>query len=301
MRLHLAAVMSNNMYRHGQDYERLLPHQRRDRDAVPHILESYHYFNSQKQIDGLRRSGEQVFLDSGAFSAWSQGVKIDLPQYCRFIQQNADCWTAFSVLDVIGSAEGTWENQLAMERLGVRPLPCYHYGEDPRWCEYYAANYDYMALGGFGVATRKDMGAWLDWIWNKYLTDGAGRPKTRVHGFAVTAVPLMEAFPWYSVDSSSWVQISSMGNILDPDLGVLCLSSTSPSRKVEGQHYDNMSALARMKLAERFSALGYTVEELRQHYTPRRTYCMWSYTELNRRLNARDDTYVNTQPELWDA
>lgn len=299
MRLHLAAVLSNDMHKGGRYYNILPEHGRRHRDEVKWLLESYHYFNKPEQIERLRQSGEKVFLDSGAFSAWSQGVQIDLPGYCRFIQQYQDCFTVASVLDVIGSAEGTWENQQRMERLGTKPIPCYHYGEDPRWCDYYASNYEYMALGGFGVATRRDMKMWLDEIWEKHLTDGSGRAKVKVHGFAVTAVPLMERYPWWSVDSSSWVQISSVGGVLHPDHGVIQLSNTSPGRKVEGQHFSTFSPIEQYELAKHFASLGYTMEELQEGYMPRRTYCMWSYTELNRRIDSHGKQYVNEQRGLF--
>lgn len=299
MRLHLAAVHSNDMHKGGRYYAALPPHAQRHRDEVPWLLESYHYFNKPEQIDRLRMSGEKVFLDSGAFSAWSQGVDIDLPGYCRFIQEYEDCFTVASVLDVIGSAEGTWENQQKMERLGTKPIPCYHYGEDPRWCEYYAANYEYMALGGFGVATRKDMREWLDEIWEKHLTDGSGRAKTKVHGFAVTAQPLMERYPWWSVDSSSWVQISSVGGIINPDYGVISVSSTSPGRKIEGQHFNTFSALEQVALAKHFASLGYSVDELRDSYMSRRTYCMWAYSEMNRRLDTHGMQYARNQMGLF--
>lgn len=299
MRLHLAAVLSNDMNLGGRYYSALPDHAKRHREEVKWLLESYHYFNKPDQIDKLRQSGERVFLDSGAFSAWSQGVDIDLPGYCRFIQQYEDCFTVASVLDVIGSAEGTWENQQRMERLGTKPIPCYHYGEDPRWCEYYAANYDYMALGGFGVATRRDMKEWLDEIWEKYLTDGSGRAKTKVHGFAVTALPLMERYPWWSVDSSSWVQISSVGGVLHPDHGVISMSSTSPGRKIEGQHFNTFSTVEQQALAEHFWSLGYSVDELRDSYMSRRTYCMWGYTEMNRRLDTHGMLYARNQLGLF--
>lgn len=300
MRLHLAAVLSNDMGLTDRYFNVLPEVGKKHRREVPFLLESYHYFNKRDQVDRLRRSGEKIFLDSGAFSAWSQGITIDLPGYCRFVQEHRDVLTVASVLDVIGSAEGTWENQQRMEKLGVRPIPCFHFGEDPRWCDYYAANYDYMALGGFGAASnRGDIDKWLAMVWEKHLTDGAGRPKTRVHGFAITAVPLMNKYPWYSVDSSSWVQISSVGGVLHPDHNVIAISSTSPNRKVEGQHFDTFTPLEQQRLQQHFESLGYTLDELRKSYLSRRTYCMWAYTELNRRIGYEPRTYMPDQRGLF--
>jgi hypothetical protein len=298
--LHLAATYWNEMRPGQRFYDMLAPHGRQHCDEARWLLESYHYLYKPELMAAMRRTGEKLFLDSGAFSAWSMGVTVDLEKYCRFIHEYSDCFYVASVLDVIGSAEGTYENQKKMERLGTRPIPCFHYGEDPAYCEYYVNNYEYMALGGFGVAANRGaIMQWLDEVWEKYLTDGAGRPRIKVHGFAITAVPLMVRYPWWSVDSSSWVQISSVGNILHPDHGIIAMSSNSPARKTEGHHFDNMSKLHQSKLAYEFAQLGYTLTELRDSYVARRAYCMWAYQELNRRINTHDMVYTKEQPGLF--
>jgi hypothetical protein len=299
MKLHLAAVLTTGWWRDRGLIQRVHPAAQRHRQEVPYLLESYHYFNNDNMARKLRDGGEQVFLDSGAFSAWSKGVTIDLDGYCDFAQKNADLFTVVSVLDVIGSAEGTWHNQQEMEKRGVRPIPCFHYGEDLRWCDYYVKNYEYLALGGFGVANRKQIRQWLDRVWDRCLLDGSGNPRIKVHGFAITAIPLMERYPWYSVDSSSWVQIARIGAIYHPDWGPLMLSTTSPLRKFEGMHYENMSPIQRRAIRESLEATGYTVEGLSTQYAERHAYCMWAYCEINRRLNRQGPTLQHFQEELF--
>ena len=73
-----------------------------------------------------------LFLDSGAFSAMTQGVKIDIYEYIDFIKEHEDVLEVYANLDVIGSAEGTWKNQMIMEEAGLKPLPVFHYGEDEK-------------------------------------------------------------------------------------------------------------------------------------------------------------------------
>ena len=53
-----------------------------------------------------------------------------------------------SVLDGIGDPLQTYRNQLEMEARGIRPLPCFHAGEDEKYLEYYIQNYEYITLGG---------------------------------------------------------------------------------------------------------------------------------------------------------
>ena len=299
MQLHLAAMYANGMDLGGELYNKSSAAGQAHRRSVQHVLESYHYFNKPEQAQRLRIAGERVFLDSGAFSAWSMGVKIDLPKYCRFILDNQDCFTVASVLDVIGSAEGTYYNQKEMERLGTRPIPCWHWGEPIEYGQYYANNYEYMALGGFGVTNRQGIRDWLDMVWEKVLCDGAGRARCKVHGFAMTAVPLMARYPWYSVDSSSWVQVSSVGKIMHPDHDVIVLGRKNSERKVEGQHFDTFSPIVQQRLIAHFRELGYDLEELKDSYLSRRNYCIWSYMEMARRINANLVPFINEQPGLF--
>ncbi len=42
-----------------------------------------------------------VFLDSGAFTAWTKRVEIDIQKYIEFIKQNQDVLTVYANLDVI--------------------------------------------------------------------------------------------------------------------------------------------------------------------------------------------------------
>ena len=45
------------------------------------------------------------FLDSGAFSAFTQGAEIDIQEYIEFIKEHKDYLEAYANLDVIGDAE----------------------------------------------------------------------------------------------------------------------------------------------------------------------------------------------------
>ena len=90
--VYVASVYANG-YREGTQsghYEKLTEFERNITKRIPHILESYHYINKQTMVDSIRRDNGKVFLDSGAFSAYTLGVTIDLPTYCQYIIQNQD-------------------------------------------------------------------------------------------------------------------------------------------------------------------------------------------------------------------
>jgi hypothetical protein len=190
-------------------------------------------------------------------------------------------------MDAIGDAQGTYQNQMLMESLGVRPLPCFHFGEDPRYLEHYIANYSYITLGGMVAQSTWQLKLWLDEIWDRYLTDGSGRPKVKVHGFGLTTPELMRRYPWYSVDSSSWVQIARVGGmLLLPEARVINVSNQSPQRKVEGQHITTLPPPQRKAVEAKLLAEGVDLDRMQETYLGRWTYNMAAFNKLGQIITA---------------
>ena len=73
------------------------------------FLFSFHYFHSEDLGEYLDRHGytASLFVDSGAFSAFSQGVEVRLTDYVRFVRENSRRITRFANLDVIGNPTET--------------------------------------------------------------------------------------------------------------------------------------------------------------------------------------------------
>ena len=92
----------------GTVFKKLTDVEKEARLGVKHYLESYHYIYRESAVKKIRQDGKTVFLDSGAFSAYTKGVQVDLPGYCEYIKKNADIIQVIdsvlcaSVLDGIG-------------------------------------------------------------------------------------------------------------------------------------------------------------------------------------------------------
>lgn len=297
MNLFLAAVYTNQ-YRRGQkQYPHFNPRECFVVDNVPHILESYHYVGKQRFVDEMRESGGKVFLDSGAFSAKSLGVDIDIDEYCEYIIRNRDIIRVedgvlmASVLDGIGDAKLTGQNQEYMERHGAPPLPCFHFGEPEEYLDWYASRYPYITIGGMVRTKAEDVMKWLDRIWRKGgpLCDEEGRPKLKVHAFGVTTISLMERYPWHSVDSSSWIQAASFGSIYTVEHGPISISSKSPSRQDWGRHLTTLSAIERQQIEYELSLEGFEHERLATVYQSRAAFNMLGYVKLGEEINRHHD------------
>lgn len=211
----------------------------------------------------------ELFLDSGAFSAESQKVHIDINEYIDFIKEHEEVIDVYANLDVIGNAEATWKNQMIMEKAGLKPLPVFHYGEDLKWLKKLLdKGYDYISLGGMVPISTKDLFHWLDDLFSNYLTDHSGMPIVKVHGFGLTVLRLMLRYPWYSVDSTSWVVTGRMGAIFipkfrqgkwiyDEDSWKINVSNKSPDQKDAGKHITTMSPMEKKILLDYIHSKGY--------------------------------------------
>jgi hypothetical protein len=305
MRLYIAGPYTSGMHNESLTYQKVGARAREILDTMPHILESFHYIDGAIHPARIRRNKRKIFLDSGAFSAFTQGVTINLDSYCAYIKRNADIFEVASVLDVIGDAEGTWQNQLLCDEHdtgGVPVLPCYHFGEDPKYLKRYLDKYEYITIGGLVGRSRVEVIRWLDRIWGTYLTDSRGYPTHKIHGFGMTGLKVIRRYPWYSVDSSSWVQMASRGIIIHPEMGMLSVSPRSPSAKEEGKSYHNLSAVEQAAWYEAIAESGLVVDDILHSLTvpyERWTYNVWAFQEIGRRNIGLTTTFKTPNMELF--
>ena len=274
----------------GRIFEKLTPIEQKMRQYNSNFLESYHYLATGQVTSRIRRDGARVFLDSGAYTASTKGTVIDLNRYIEYCHKNADIIEMISVLDEIPkapkggqltldivrqAADVTLRNLHEMERQGLTNIiPTFHMGEDEENLRYFVANYPYISLGGLVGAHPKQLMIWLDRVWALYLTNPDGTPKIKVHGFGLTSLPIMTRYPWYSVDSSTWVQWAANGMILMPDRfpGQQNVSNQSSFRKMRDQHLTTYCEVNRNALEDEIRRLGGDPQRLGDLY-----YVRWAW------------------------
>lgn len=183
------------------------------------ILLSYHYFKTTDLDALIAKFAEppEVFADSGAYSAFTQGSPVNLAEYGAWLQANRRHFTVMANLDDMTSVEATWGNQRVLEQdYGLPVLPVVHSNEPVEVLDRYLdAGYPYLALGGM---VGKPAKALLWWALQAHQR-AAGRAV--FHGFGMTSWALLAALPWYSVDSSSWGSSYRYGQLrlYDPTRG----------------------------------------------------------------------------------
>lgn len=144
-----------------------------------------------------------IFLDSGAYSAWTKGEKIDVYELIDFIKINQRYLNLYAQLDDKNSDENTKRNLKIMEKAGLRPIPVYQRRmNDEKYLRYLCKNYDYIAVGGMA-------GEGLSWQKTIKILGRialiAREYGTKIHAFGISGKKILEKVPVYSGDSTTWL------------------------------------------------------------------------------------------------
>lgn len=232
----------------------------------------------------------RIMLDSGAFTAWNIGKPVQLKNLIDYdldlIRRYPQHEFVFIALDVIPGERGrmategeiakaveqSYNNFLTMRQAlpGARVLPVYHSGESRALRDAYLDLTDYVCLSPNQNLSEKQRFAWAS---------EAIVPGFKFHGLATTGNRMMSHVDWYSVDSSGWLMVAAMGSILFPvgnGLRPVSVSDTAPTRKIAGQHIENMNEAPWIR--EYIWSRGYDPDRLTTDYAAR---ICWNIDQWN--------------------
>jgi hypothetical protein len=224
-----------------------------------------------------------LFLDSGAHSLYMKLMLQNntfnekeydkyFKNYIEFIKENEEVIDVYVNLDVINDPVRSMKNYKYMVKQGLKPIGVVHPGEDHKWIDQYIdMGCEYIGLGGLGqFFTKQKYYQWADPAWSDHICDRDGMPKVKVHGFAMTSLDLMWRYPWWSVDSTSWVQTGRFGGVYVPKFRrgqyvynenslKVTISNQSPSQKDDGQHFTTFSPMEQKQILKYFDEKGFAV------------------------------------------
>lgn len=251
-------------------------------------LRLFSQVNERKGIEEWREGGHasKLFIDSGAFSVAHNGKTVDIDMYIDYINNHTDI-PIFVELDVIPfpvlntetakkCCEASWQNYLYMKERVHHPgylLPLYHFGE-PKEALLRILNTEvngklpeYIGIGGrHGVSTD---------LQDKYFHEifatiqKSKNPKVKVHAFGMTVIKLLEKFPFYSADSTTWLQLGINGNINTEACGIVNVSERGKYNKDNANAFpEHLKAVIEEEVAKN----GYTLEQVSTDYKARLKY-----------------------------
>lgn len=182
--------------------------------------------------DGQQKKDIEADIDKEG--KWKRHL-VDIDEYLAHLEKYKDfIWRAVN-LDVIPGEQGSkptesqiveaaeqgWKNYQYLKEKGWDTIHVFHQGE-PLWVlDRMLDECDYIGVSPSNDSSEKGKLQWMDEIF-RYLQnyDYSKNPRIekgqiiKTHGFAVTSKTLVERYPWYSVDSSSYSLTAAMGNIL---------------------------------------------------------------------------------------
>lgn len=129
--------------------------------------------------------------------------------------------TMFVNVDAIKNPVKSYEiHQFFLKEYGVWLVPVVHYGASLKQTEKYLQDKrcDFLGMGGLGHQTNiAAYCKWADMIY-KHICPASNKfkPLVRTHGFAMTAYQLICRYPWWSVDSATWVKAAAYGWLILP-------------------------------------------------------------------------------------
>lgn len=150
----------------------------------------------------VQRNEIELFIDSGAYSAYTMYQTIDVNAYGKWLIDNQGWYDYCANLDVKESWQKSANNLAVLESLGLHPLPVYHLGEPEYLYTDMLLNYDYICLGGVAGNIR-GLNVTTPTI-QKFARQAQAAGK-RLHLFGIGAFPVLMKAPSYSADSSSYI------------------------------------------------------------------------------------------------
>lgn len=184
-----------------------------------------HEKKKRKGRNGRDLAKPPVRWSQGDFSYYDLRKGTPFRRYCdsygSFMRVMKGKGLIFANVDAISNPDLTWEIQRFFEEEhGVQPVPIVHYGTPMSYVDRYteAGRYKLLGVGGLGQGvSRNEYFSWADDFFTHLCPESNRRlPVIRTHGFAMTSWELMYRYPWWSVDSATWVKLSAYGWLYIP-------------------------------------------------------------------------------------
>ena len=240
----------------------------------------------------------KLFIDSGAFSAWTKGIEIDVDEYIEFINSNKEYFEICASVDsipgkplstqiasqeeVIQSCEKTWHNFLYMRSKMDdvnKLLYTFHIGEPWHYLtqaleyEDERGKLNYIALGGMVGKKSTDIEAFLSQAMK--IISNSSNPNIKVHAFGMTNLKILKKYKIYSADSTTWVKLAGYGTILIKGKSY-CLSDR---QELSDDNILNKNPALLEAITKVIKNRGFTIEELSQDSNKRALFNMMDYQE----------------------
>jgi len=192
------------------------------------LLGSYAILKAREYeyITTLDKNKVRFFLDSGAYTSFTKGKKIDINEYCKFVEilyKSLDMTAA--QLDVIGDPDQSFKNyKFMLEKYNLtKIIPVYQRGGDIKILKQLINFTDYILLGGIAILhDMKNSRKFINYVYKN-------APTTKFHWLGFTNSKFVSHYKPYSIDSSNSTTFGRFGRLLlfDENVGSYTFAMSS--------------------------------------------------------------------------
>lgn len=227
-----------------------------------------------------------LFIDSGAFSAYTQGREIDLEDYINYLNTYGSYFNVMVQVDFIPGKSNviqdkdvylnapkiSWNNFLEMrERLNPdlwdRFIPVFHEGEDFRWLDNMltwkdpttGSKLDYVGISPHTETTTQKR---LTFCKEVFRHIQKLNPEVKTHGFGMTALNILPYLNFTSVDSTTWLKGAIYGTILIFRHNKLAAMNVGERTTNSSDHFCYLGDEAKREVSRIIEELGFSTEKL---------------------------------------
>ena len=257
--------------------------------ACKNRLFTYFYHDDPKEpeIQEYLKRGVSLFLDSGAFSAYTQKSSVDMDKYAAYIKDCPFYYPVANLDEVGGTGQVSFDNMLKLcDMVGKdRILPVFHESDDDFWLDKILdMGFTYIAFSGLVKGSWTRLERWFDKSFPR-ICDKNGVPFIKIHGFGHTTMKALIGYPWYSVDSSSWMQSAIYGGCVflrDKKLTQIIFSNESPDiREINSRHYNSLPQASKDAVDSWLQEIGVTAQQCAVHWVPRAIVNAYTFSRLD--------------------
>ena len=226
----------------------------------------------------------RLFIDSGAYTAHTKGKEVDVDEYINFINSIDDVVSVFAQVDKIPGEWGkpktpeqlaqapidSWNNYLYMVTKVKSPkklLPIFHQGEDFKYLKtmleykYTEGDIAGQPIDYIGISCNKELNSsdWIEWFKKVFkIIRDSSNPNVKTHAFGMTSLKILEQFPFYSADSTSWVRSASFGNLM---VGYTTVYVSNRNLN-DPSHINNQSPAVKKAVADICNKYGFNLDDI---------------------------------------
>lgn len=263
-------------------------------------------------LDFCLKNNIRIFLDSGAHSfqnifygknrrgsnnskltgqaTVAQQLDNYMAEYVAFVKklQPTRIMDFFVTFDYQHNCQVIREMTRRLLDMGIRPVPVYHGDASIDWFRRYIDEGHKLIGISWSEATAggKHRARYYD-----HVFDIATKAGVSLHGFAQTG-PAMFAWPWYSVDSATWLKAAAFGKIIDafhPVSGHPKIRQVAVSD--QAVVWDKTTKSQFKELQAKVKARGFDFNALRTDRIARITYNLLSFEEISKKCQYKEQRW----------